>query len=109
MSRSRNTLRSLRTGNLEDENRVALVHLVANLEAQLANGSGERRGNLHRGLVGLQREQRLLGGDRIPNGNVEFDHFDVGGAAQIGYGDGFQFHVHSRARCALLMSGPVTG
>ena len=88
--------------NLKHKDGIALLYPVTDLQAELTHGAREGRGDFHRGLVGFERDQRLLGRNRLAHRHGELDHFDFGGAAQVGYGDGLQFHVHSRARGALL-------
>ena len=44
---------------------------------ELADHAGERRGHVHRRLVGLEREQRVVERDRVARRDVDLDDRDV--------------------------------
>ena len=41
------------------------------------------RGHVHRRLVGLERDQRVLGGDRVADRDEDLDHGHVGEVADV--------------------------
>ena len=43
-----------------------------------------RRGHVHRRLVGLERDQRVLGADLVAGRDEDLDHRDVGEVADVG-------------------------
>ena len=46
---------------------------VPDLDLQLLDDAGGRRGHVHRGLVGLEGDQRVLGRDLIARGDEDLD------------------------------------
>ena len=62
---------------LELEDGRALRHLVAHLDLDLAHHAVGRRRNLHRRLVGLEGDERLLLGDGIARLDEHLDDGDV--------------------------------
>ena len=86
-------LRGLPVG-LEREDRRALRDLVADLDEQLADGAGLRRGHVHARLVGLEHDQRVLGGDGVAGRDQHLDDGDVGEVPDVRDLD----LAHSRAR-----------
>src|SRR6185503_709888 len=63
---------------LEREDRRALGDRVADLDEHLADGAGLRGRNVHARLVGLQDDQRILGGDGVAGRDQDLDDRDVG-------------------------------
>ena len=57
---------------------VALGNLVPDLHEQLAHGPRERRRHVHRRLVGLERQQRVVDRDRVARRDQDLDDRDVG-------------------------------
>ena len=49
----------------EQQDEAALADLVADLDQDLGHRAGDRGGDVHRGLVGLQGDQRVLGVDLV--------------------------------------------
>ena len=64
--------------------RRPLGHLVADLHQQLADLARRRAGHLHRRLVGLQDDERLLLGDLLADLDEHLDDGDVGEVADVG-------------------------
>jgi hypothetical protein len=60
----------------KDQDRRALRYLVANLDLELLHHARAWRGDLHRGLVGLERDQRLLFRHGVARLHQYFDDFD---------------------------------
>jgi len=81
---------------LEHQQHASLGHAVADAHPQLRHNSGEWGRHVHRRLVGFQRDQRVLGGDLVPGGDVDLDHRDIGEVADIRDRD--VHRAHSRAR-----------
>ena len=65
---SASAVRAARRGAvaLQHHQHAALRHAIADRDAQLADRSGRRGGNVHRGLIGLERDQRVLGRTSSP-------------------------------------------
>jgi hypothetical protein len=66
---------------------VADVELVADLDRQREDAPGQRRGDLHAGLVALDGDQALLGLDRVADLHQQLDDADVFEVADVGYAD----------------------
>jgi len=64
-------------GRVQQQYRRALRHLVADFHTQLLHHARPRRRNLHGGLVRLERDERLLLGDRVTWLDQHLDDFDV--------------------------------
>jgi hypothetical protein len=62
--------------DLDDRDRRALAHLVADADEELRDDAGDGGGDLHRRLVALEHEQRLLGGDPVAGLHEQLDHVD---------------------------------
>src|SRR5258708_35734087 len=71
-------------GSLELEDRRALRHLVADLDANFLHHAGARRRDFHRRLVGFQRDERLLLRDRVARLDQHLDDFDFLEVADVG-------------------------
>ena len=83
--------------SLEQQKRAALRHAVADPDAELRHGPGERSRDVHRGLVGLQRDERVLRLDLVAGRDVDLDHGNVVEIPDIGDADLGDLG-HSRAR-----------
>ena len=57
---------------------MPLETLSPTLHEQLADGAGLRRGDVHARLVGLEHDQRVLGGDGVAGRDQHLDDGDVG-------------------------------
>src|SRR5947208_811901 len=64
------------TARFEDKNRRAFRYLVAYLHLQVLHHARRRRRDFHRRLVRLERDQRLLLGDRVARLDEHFDDLD---------------------------------
>jgi hypothetical protein len=69
----------------EHRDQVADIDLVADLDLELLQHAGRRRRNLHRRLVRLDRDQRLLGLDRVADLDEQLDDRDVLEVADVGH------------------------
>src|SRR5690606_10653743 len=67
---------------------------VADGDPDLLDGARGRRRHVDRRLLGLEADERILGGHPIPDLDEDVGDFYVGYVAQIGYGD---FHVSTTA------------
>ena len=56
---------------------------VPDLHLQLLDDARGRRGHVHRRLVGLERDQRVLGRDLVARGDEDLDDRDVGEVADV--------------------------
>ena len=72
---------------LERQQHAALRDPVADLDPQLGDRPRLRRGHVHRRLVGLERDQRILDRDLVSGGDVDLDHRDVGEVPDVGDAD----------------------
>ncbi len=72
---------------VEPQDQVADGYPVADPDGHLADRSRGGRGNVHGGLVRLQRDQRVLGGHDVAGGHVHLDHRHVGEIAKVGDSD----------------------
>ena len=63
---------------------AAFRQLVADLDLEFAHHASERRRDFHRGLVGFQRDQALVGFHRVAHGDQQFDHGHVVVSPDIG-------------------------
>jgi uncharacterized protein (DUF2461 family) len=61
-----------------------LGDLVADLDLQFGHHARDRRGHVHRGLVRFQRDQRILGLDRVAGLDQHFDDRHVLEVADVG-------------------------
>jgi hypothetical protein len=78
---------AVRGGALEEEDHRALGDRVADVDAQLLHRAGLRRGNVHRRLVRLQRDQRILGRHLVARRDVHLDDRHIGEVADVGDAD----------------------
>ena len=62
----RGGLRRLRRATVDREHHLADVDLLSLLDLHLFHRAGDRRGNFDGRLVGLELENRLVFGDRVP-------------------------------------------
>jgi hypothetical protein len=69
-------------GDREDQR--ALGDGVANLQRDVADGARDRRRDVHRRLVGLERDQRVLLGDGVTGVDHHLDDRHVGEVADVG-------------------------
>ena len=60
-----------------DEDHAALRHAVADPDLELLDDALDRRGHVHRRLVGLERDERILERDRVAGRHVHLDDGDV--------------------------------
>src|SRR6267143_1572599 len=77
----------------EHEDRRIPGNLVADLDPDLFHHAGSGGGDFHRCLVRLQRDQRLLLGNRVAGFHQHLDDLDLLEVADIGYANG---HVVGR-------------
>jgi len=68
---------------LEAEN-ARLKKMVADRDLELADRPGRRRRDVHRRLVGLERDERVLLGHRVAGAHHHLDDGDVGEVADVG-------------------------
>src|SRR5205085_8932935 len=68
---------------VEEEDGRASRDLVAHLYLELLDHAGGRRGNLHRRLVGFQRDERLLFRDGVARLDEHLDDLDLLEVADI--------------------------
>ncbi len=68
----------------EQQDGRALADLVAHLDQDLGHRAGGRGGDVHRGLVGLEGDQRVLGVDLVARGHVHLDDRDTAEVADVG-------------------------
>ena len=69
---------------VEHQNQRAFGDLVADLDLDVPHYAGGGRGHVHGGLVGFQRDQRILGPDRIARLDQHLDDRHVFEIANIG-------------------------
>ena len=62
---------------VQHEDERPLRHPVLERDAQVGDLARARRGDVHRRLVGLQRDERVLGRDVVAHGDVDLDDRDV--------------------------------
>jgi biotin carboxyl carrier protein len=74
-------------GGLERQNHVARRHAIADLHVELADAARGRRRHVHRGFLGLERDEALLGGDLVARLDEDLDDLYVGKITKIGYDD----------------------
>ena len=60
-------------GGVEDEDDLALADPVAHLHLEILDRAGRGRRHVHRRLVGLDLDQRILGFDRVPGLDENLD------------------------------------
>ncbi len=72
------------SARFEHGNQRAFADLVTHLQFQFLDRSRGWRGNVHRRLVGLQRDERILGGDGVARLHEDFDYRDVLEVADVG-------------------------
>ena len=66
---------------------------VTHVTAEVCDGAGHRRRNLHRGLVGHHRKQGLVLDDGVAHGDEPFDHFALNDAfSDVGQTEGMEAH-----------------
>src|SRR5438045_3640437 len=76
--------RSRPAGPFQHHQRRALAHLVAELDPDLLHHAGIRRRNLHRGLVALDGDERLLLLHRVAGLHEDLDDRHVGEVTDVG-------------------------
>jgi hypothetical protein len=76
--------RAVRCGAVEHEQQRALGHGVPHADLELADHAGKRRRHVHRRLVGLERDERILGRDLIPGLDQHLDDRHVGEVPDVG-------------------------
>jgi hypothetical protein len=87
---------------LQPQHEVAGRDPVSDPEENLADGSRGGRGDVHRGLVRLQGDQRILGGHGIAGSHVHFDDRDTGEVADVRDAD---VHVRLQGRIREKLGG----
>jgi hypothetical protein len=83
-SSSRRCRRGASPFGFEHQDRRALVDLVAHGHLERLDDAGMRRRDLHRRLVALDRDQRLLGLDGVARLDEQLDHRHVLEIADVG-------------------------
>jgi hypothetical protein len=78
-------------GGRHSEQAIALRNAIAFLHEELEHFTRAGRGNVHRGLLGLERDQRCLGLELIAGCNQHLDDLDIREIAKIRHAhfDGF--------------------
>ena len=71
-------------GGVEDEDRGPPRDAVPDADPHLAHRARDLGGHVHRRLVGLQRQQRLVEGDLAADRDVDLDDGDVGEVPDVG-------------------------
>ena len=84
-ARQRRRCRGRPAAAFDHRDQVADVDLVAQLDLELLEHAGRGRRNLHRRLVGLDGDQRLLGLDRVARLDQHLDHRDILEVADVGH------------------------
>ena len=72
---------------LERDHRHALAHLVADLDQHRLDGAVAIGRHVHGRLVALQRDQRVVGLDRVARLDMDLDHRDVLEVPDVGHLD----------------------
>ena len=85
----------------EREDHVALRHAIADLDLERVDAAGRRRRHVHRRLLGLERDEPLLGGDLVTGLHEDLDDLYVGKVAEVGYDN---VHVVLRRRRSVTRS-----
>ena len=75
--------RRRRASNRHRADHVAGRNLVTHRNRQRVDDPVLRRGNVYRGLVGLERDQTVFAGDAVTGANQHFDDLDVLEVAEI--------------------------
>ena len=70
---------------LQGQDQASGTDLVADLDLQLLDDAGAGRRHLHRRLVGLDRDQRVFGLDRVAGLHRDLDHRHVLEVADVGH------------------------
>ncbi len=70
-------------GAVEDQEDRPLGDGVADRDLELADRPGRRRRDVHRRLVGLERDERVLLGHRVAGAHHDLDDRDVGEVADV--------------------------
>ena len=100
--------RALRARNdVEGEDDGAFGDFVAELHFQLFHHAGMRRGNFHRGFVGLDSDQRLLGRDGVARLDQQLDDGHFTEIPNVGDFDFYGCHVlclRAQAYKGLILS-----
>ena len=79
--------RGSRAADVQRRDDTAGRHAVAGLDLQRRDLPRGRRRNVHRGLVGLERDEALLRGDAVAGLDEHLDDLDVRKVTKIGYDD----------------------
>ena len=85
---------------------VALRDARAPLQLDLADDAGRRRRHVHRRLLGLERDQRRIGLDRVARLDHDVDDLDVRVVADVRHA---HFDERIRGHVAVLRAQTVTG
>jgi hypothetical protein len=80
---------------LEGQQRAALADPVADLDQELAHRARLGRRDLHRGLVALQRDERVVYLHRVAGPDMQLDDRDVLEVADVGDLDLARRHLTS--------------
>jgi hypothetical protein len=75
--------RRIGVGRFDRDERVALRDTIAHADVDRDDRAGLFRGHIHRGLVGLERNQGIFDGDDVTRGRDDLDDFDVLEVAQV--------------------------
>jgi hypothetical protein len=91
---------------LDQRDRGAFADFVADADEELLHDARERGGDLHRRLVALEDEQRLLGGDAVAGCDEQLDDVDALEVADVG-----ELHFlharHRQLRCGSGLAGSI--
>src|SRR5581483_3745441 len=88
----------------EHEDARVLRYLVADLDAQLLHAARRGRRDLHRRLVGLERDERGFLLDAVARLDQHLDHVDVLEVADVGNADLDDAHFTPRASLIVCSS-----
>ena len=86
-SQRRRRLRHKRGSGTQVGNQMTRGDTVANRHPDGRDGSGHRRRNVHRCLIGLECDERILGGYLGPGTDMNLDHWHVSKVAEVGNRD----------------------
>ncbi len=84
------------TVGLERHQHAPLRYAVPDRDAQLRDRAGARCRHVHRRLIGLERDERVLDRDLVARRDVDLDHRDIGEVADVG--DAYFRRRHNSAR-----------
>ncbi len=72
-----------RVRSRQTQDHIAFRHLLTHRDQNVSDLSGDWRGHVHRSLVALQRDQRILGAYALARLHVDFDDLDIGKVADV--------------------------